>query len=771
MTAELGGRVRRQLATAAAGQAVLLTALAVGAGLGPAGLLAGAVHAGVLCALLARARPPIAPRGRRPDDERRRTRPGQPDHPDPGPVGRRGDRSGRGSVRHRPPACRRPGRSGRRRPDARRGRRSGRPPDQDGLRPGRPVRHGDRRVLGPGAQCLRRPDRRSGCPGHRGNALRVRRGQRVRCPGCGRPCRPTATRPRWSPRRRASSCCWRRPVWFRPPPHPGSSPSPWACWSGPSAMTWSGCGSAELGSRQSGLRTWPRTSVSERDLPFPSRHPATNVSGPAPCVLTGSGRGSRPCRPGPTRPAGRRRTGGAAPAAGGGAGRSAAAGAAGPGRNGPGHRGRCGARSADHAHGAGLRLRERAVPAVRPHRGLAPRRIRRRVAHRVARSPGGHRRTGRLPRPGPRPAGRRDARHPPGGRPGGPASPRGPAGSSACSSRSAWCRLALGAAVVPGAPVAAASATGQLAERGRRLVAGPGEQRAFEAACATDPLRGMDAAPAAGRSPGQGRGGRLRRELRPRRADRARLRGPDDRHPGRGHPAAGRRRLLRPQRLSHLAHLRRRQLARPHHPAVRGVGGQRPPLRRLDQQRPADGRPRLPGGGLADRRGHAGQPRRLGRADLLRLRPGLRRPEPRLPGTGPGLGQHPGPVQPGDVRARRARLAGPGTAVRRAGPGVQPCPVADHSRGHGLGRGSATAPCTSRMRPPRRPTPSGPRAERPCARRTGARWSTRWTAWSPGSETYGDENTVLVVLGDHQAAPLADRARGRPRRAGHHRRR
>ena len=52
--------------------------------------------------------------------------------------------------------------------------------------------------------------------------------------------------------------------------------------------------------------------------------------------------------------------------------------------------------------------------------------------------------------------------------------------------------LALGAAVVPGTPVAAASATGQLAERGRRLVAGPGEQRAFEAACATDALRGLD---------------------------------------------------------------------------------------------------------------------------------------------------------------------------------------------------------------------------------------------------------------------------------------
>ena len=49
--------------------------------------------------------------------------------------------------------------------------------------------------------------------------------------------------------------------------------------------------------------------------------------------------------------------------------------------------------------------------------------------------------------------------------------------------------LGLGAGVVPGAPVTAANATGQVLERGRRLVAGPGEQRAFAAACATDPLR------------------------------------------------------------------------------------------------------------------------------------------------------------------------------------------------------------------------------------------------------------------------------------------
>jgi hypothetical protein len=52
--------------------------------------------------------------------------------------------------------------------------------------------------------------------------------------------------------------------------------------------------------------------------------------------------------------------------------------------------------------------------------------------------------------------------------------------------------LALGAGVVPGAPVVAASATGEAVERGRRLLAGPGEQRAFEAACRTDAFRDVD---------------------------------------------------------------------------------------------------------------------------------------------------------------------------------------------------------------------------------------------------------------------------------------
>lgn len=51
--------------------------------------------------------------------------------------------------------------------------------------------------------------------------------------------------------------------------------------------------------------------------------------------------------------------------------------------------------------------------------------------------------------------------------------------------------LTLGAGVVPGAPVIAANATSQAVERGRRLIAGPGEQRAFEASCATDPLSSL----------------------------------------------------------------------------------------------------------------------------------------------------------------------------------------------------------------------------------------------------------------------------------------
>lgn len=52
--------------------------------------------------------------------------------------------------------------------------------------------------------------------------------------------------------------------------------------------------------------------------------------------------------------------------------------------------------------------------------------------------------------------------------------------------------LALGAVLVPGVPVASAAAAESALERGRRLVTGPAEQRAFAVACASDPLRDVD---------------------------------------------------------------------------------------------------------------------------------------------------------------------------------------------------------------------------------------------------------------------------------------
>ena len=60
MTVTLGGRVGRQLAAAAAGQVALLVVLTVGAGLGVAGGLAGLLYVVGLCALLARAVDPTA---------------------------------------------------------------------------------------------------------------------------------------------------------------------------------------------------------------------------------------------------------------------------------------------------------------------------------------------------------------------------------------------------------------------------------------------------------------------------------------------------------------------------------------------------------------------------------------------------------------------------------------------------------------------------------------------------------------------------------------
>ena len=52
--------------------------------------------------------------------------------------------------------------------------------------------------------------------------------------------------------------------------------------------------------------------------------------------------------------------------------------------------------------------------------------------------------------------------------------------------------LALGAVLVPGVPIASADAAGSVVDRGRRLITGPEEQRLFAAACAADPLRDPD---------------------------------------------------------------------------------------------------------------------------------------------------------------------------------------------------------------------------------------------------------------------------------------
>ena len=62
-------------------------------------------------------------------------------------------------------------------------------------------------------------------------------------------------------------------------------------------------------------------------------------------------------------------------------------------------------------------------------------------------------------------------------------------GSSPWSCRSAWCSLALGAQIFPGVPVASASAAGLAVERAQRLIAGSAAHREFVAACASDPLR------------------------------------------------------------------------------------------------------------------------------------------------------------------------------------------------------------------------------------------------------------------------------------------
>ena len=127
---------------------------------------------------------------------------------------------------------------------------------------------------------------------------------------------------------------------------------------------------------------------------------------------------------------------------------------------------------------------------------------------------------------------------------------------------------------------------GRLLERrrpGRRRGAGcadrPGRSRGVHPPDRPRPLRRHSRQPAADGPAGQGRPGRVRRELREGRGPGLVRLAPHRRRARAGRRTAAGRRLLLAQRLPHLADLRRPQLARAFHPAVGGHGQRRVAIR------------------------------------------------------------------------------------------------------------------------------------------------------------------------------------------------
>ena len=166
----------------------------------------------------------------------------------------------------------------------------------------------------------------------------------------------------------------------------------------------------------------------------------------------------------------------------------------------------------------------------------------------------------------------------------------------------------------------------------------PGARAASTTASVRRPMRGRRVPrhprrPAADRAARQGRGRRLRGELRPGRASRTRSsRRRSVRSSTRGTSELSAAGFRRAERLPHLADRRRRQLAGARHAAVRPVDRQPAALHRnllASDRLTLNGAFRRAGWQTVGR--HAGRHQGLAGGRLLRLRPVLRRRDARLP--------------------------------------------------------------------------------------------------------------------------------------------
>ena len=359
-------------------------------------------------------------------------------------------------------------------------------------------------------------------------------------------------------------------------------------------------------------------------------------------------------------------------------------------------------------------------PAVRPRLRLELRGDRHRDAARRDRQ------LEREPRRRRRRRARRRAPRPPGrsrccaSRASRPATAAGRSGRRPCSASSGWSSASLGA------PVASTSAAALAVDQVQAVQDRPAGSRAARPRDRPRPLPRHARRPAADRPARQGRPARVRRELRQGRGRGLVVLAPRRRRARPGRRAAAGRRLLLAQRLPHLADLRRPQLAGALHPAVGGPGRRPAALRPARREQPPHPHAGVQARRVAGGRRHAGEPPGVaGGLDLLRLRPGLRPPQPRLPRPGLRPASDARPVRAPGPAPPRARQASAAAAVRRGRPHLEPRAVDAHPPAHRRGTTSATArsSAASRRRSPRGPrssaTPSAP------APPTGTRSSTR----------------------------------------------
>ena len=231
--------------------------------------------------------------------------------------------------------------------------------------------------------------------------------------------------------------------------------------------------------------------------------------------------------------------------------------------------------------------------------------------------------------------------------------------------------------------------------------------------------------------------------------------------------AAGR--IPRPQRLPHLTDVRRHQLAGALDPAVRTVDRQPAALRPAAV---ASDRLTLSRGVQAGRAGARS-------ADVAVERQGLAGGQRRSTTTtrsttaatsataGPKFSYADMPDQYILSAFQRMELAGPGPAAGdgRDRPGVQPLRRGRRCRAWSTGTTSATArsstACPSRVN--RRTSSGGPRADVQAAYGQSIQYSLNTLI--SFVQTYGDQNLVLVMLGDHQPATVGQRTNAHPRRA------